>query len=140
MCKKMAEEILKFTKLTFIIHFIIGLAFTILFWIPDITIPIFLGVASLDLDTHALTLTIGCLFAGFTMSSLLGILAKEWKQVKIVVISEIVWLVCNFVISIVSFPVLTAAGAALNLVVTLITLVLFILTFLQQKDKLKPLF
>jgi hypothetical protein len=136
----MAEEILKFTKLTFIIHFLIALIFTVFFWIPDITIPLFLGVAALNLATHALTLTIGCLFAGFAVSSLFGILAKEWKQVKIVVISEIVWLFCNLVISIVSFSVLTAVGAAINLVVTIIMLVLFLLTFLQQQDIIKALF
>jgi hypothetical protein len=138
--KKMAEEVLKFTKLTFIIHFIVALIFTVLFWIPDITIPLYVGVAALNLVTHAMSLTIGCLFAALTVSSLLGILAKEWKQVKIVVICEIVWLASNLVTSIISFSVFVPAMAALTLVITIIMLALFLLTFLQQEEIMKALF
>jgi hypothetical protein len=136
----MAEEILKFTKLTFIIHFLIGLTFTILFWIPDITIPLYVGISGLTLETHAMSLTIGCLFAGFTVSSLLGILAKEWKQVKIVVVSEIIWLLANLITSIISFNVFTLSMAILTLIITIIMLLLFILTFLQQEDIINPFF
>ena len=136
----MAEEILKFTKLTFIIHFIIGLTFTILFWIPDIALPLYVDIAALNLVTHALSLTIGCLFAGLTVSSLLGIFAKEWKQVKIVVICEIVWLVGNLITSIISFPVFIVGMAILTLIITIVMLLLFILTFLQQEDIMNPIF
>lgn len=134
----MGEEILKFTKLTFIIHFIIGLVFTVLFWIPDITSPIF-GIER-TLDTHAMSLTIGSLFAGLTISSLCGIFAKDWKQVKIVVIAEVVWLIAAVVTTIVSFPVYDPLMAVLTIVLSIILLALFLLTFLQQEDKLKPLF
>jgi hypothetical protein len=136
----MAEEILKFTKLTFIIHFVIGLIFTILFFIPDITIPLYLGVAALSLETHAMSLTIGSLFAGFTVSSLCGFLAKEWKQVKIVVMSEIVWLLGNLITSIMSFSVFLQAMAILTIIITVIMLLLFILSLLQQEDVLNPFF
>lgn len=134
----MSEEILKFTKMTFIIHFIIGLAFTVLFWIPDITTPLF-GIER-TFDTHAMSLTIGALFAGFTVSSLCGILAKEWKEVKIIVIAEVVWLVAALVTTIVSFPVYNVLMAILTLFLTIILLILFLLTFLQQEDKMKVLF
>ncbi len=134
----MADEILKFTKLTFIIHFVVGLTFTILFWIPDITIPLYVG--SVTLETHAMSLTIGCLFAGFTVSSLLGFLANEWKQVRIVVISEFVWLVCNLVTTIIGFAVFNTMMAVLTLVITILFIILFLLTFLQQEDKMKALF
>lgn len=134
----MAEEIQKFTKLTFIIHFVIGLIFTILFWIPEITIPLYVG--SISLETHAMSLTIGSLFAGLLVSSLLGILAKEWKQVKIVVISEMVWLVCNLVTTIIGFAVFNTAMAVLTIVITVIFILLFLLAFLQQEDKMKALF
>jgi hypothetical protein len=136
----MAEEIIKFTKMTFIIHFIIGLAFTILFWIPDITIPLYVGPMGLTFETHAMSLTIGALFAGFTISSFFGILAKEWKQVKIVVISEIVWLIGNLITSIISFSVFVQTMAILTLIITIIMLLLFILTFLQQEGIIKPFF
>ena len=135
----MAEEILKFTKLTFIIHFVIGLIFTILFWIPDIFIPVFL-IAGITYETHALSLTIGCLFAGLTASSLLGIFAKEWKQVKIIVICEIVWLVGNLVTSVISFRLIFVGMAILTILITIVLLLLFILTFLQQEDKMRTLF
>ena len=136
----MAEEILKFTKLIFIIHFVIGLIFTILFWIPDIVLPLYVDIVLVNLATHALSLTIGCLFLGLTVSSLLGILAKEWKQVKIVVICEIAWLVGNFVTTIVSFPVFIVGMAILTLLITIVLLLLFILVFLQQEDKMRTLF
>ncbi|UCC19910.1 MAG: hypothetical protein JSV62_01130 [Promethearchaeota archaeon] len=140
----MAQEILKFTKLTFIIHFIIGLTFTILFWIPDIALPLYVDVTGINiagmLVAHAMSLTIGCLFAGLTVSSLLGIFAKEWKQVKIVAICEVVWLVANLVTSIISFSVFIVGMAILTLVITIVLIVLFILTCLQQEDKINPIF
>jgi hypothetical protein len=136
----MVEEMLKFTKLTFIIHFVIGLIFTILFWIPDITIPLYTGISGLTLETHAMSLTIGSLFAGFTVSSLFGFLVKEWKQVKIIVISEIIWLLGNLVASIISFNVFTLSMAILTIIITVIMLLLFILSFLQQEDMMNPFF
>ncbi|MHA1932423.1 MAG: hypothetical protein ACW96X_07765 [Promethearchaeota archaeon] len=137
----MAEEILKFTKLTFIIHSVIGLIFTILFFIPDLTVPIFLGSpTALTLETHMMSLTIASLFLGLTVSSILGILAKEWKQVKIVVICEIFWLIAAIVTTILSFAVFAVATGVLTVLVDIIMIALFCLTFLQQEDKLKPLF
>ena len=134
----MGEEILKFTKMTFIIHFIIALAFTVLFWIPDITTPLF-GIER-TYDTHAMSLTIGSLFAGFTVSSLCGIIAKEWKEVKIIVIAEVVWLISALVTTIVSFSVFNPLMAVLTIVLIIILLALFLLSFLQQEDKIKALF
>ena len=134
----MAEEILKFTKLTFIIHFVIALIFTILFFIPDIIGPI--ALKNISAETHAMSLTIASLFAALTVSSLCGIIAKEWKEVKIVVIIEVVWLVASLVTTIINFPVLTLAMFILSLLTSIIMLALFLLTFLQQEDKMKALF
>lgn len=128
----MSDKILTITKLTFGIHFVIGLIFTILFFIPDISIPIF-GLV-LTFDTHALSLTLGSLFAGFTASSLFGVFAKEWKEVKIIVISELVWLFCNLITGIISFPVYDLVGALLTLLLTIALLLLFALTLLKQQD------
>jgi len=134
----MADEILKFTKLTFIIHFVIAFIFTILFFMPDITMALYTTVA-ITAETRAMSLTIASLFAGLTVSSLCGIIAKEWKEVKIVVILEVVWLVANLVASIISFTVFNLAMGVLTLVIGIIMLALFLLTFLQQEDKMKPL-
>jgi len=128
----MTQDVLKITKLTFGIHFIIGFIFTILFFIPDITIPMF-GLA-LSFDTHALSLTIGSLFAGFTASSLFGIFAREWKQVKIVVISELVWLVSNLITGVVSFSVFDLLIAVFILILTIALILLFALVLLKQED------
>ena len=133
----MAEEMLKFTKLTFIIHFIGGILFTILFFIPDITATMY-GITP-SLDTHAMSLTIGALFAGLTVSSLCGIRAKEWKEVKIVVEAEMVWLAVAIVTHIISFSVYALGMAVLTLIFTIVFFVLFLLTFLQQQEKIKTL-
>jgi hypothetical protein len=133
----MAEEILKFTKLTFIIHFITGLIFTILFWLPEITAPLFGFTYSPGLG--AVTMTLGAIFVGLTVGSLLGILAKEWKEIKIVVLIETFWLVA----SLISFTINLSAYNAMvyvSMALSIILLVLFLLTFLQQEDKMKPLF
>jgi hypothetical protein len=133
----MVEEMLKFTKITFIFHFVIGLLFTILFWIPDITAPMF-GIA-VNPDTSAMSRTIGALFAGLTVTSLFGFLAKEWKEVKIVTIAEIVYLAVGLIAHVISFSVYEVGSAVLSLIITIIFLVLFILTFLQQEEKIKTL-
>ncbi|MFW9823528.1 MAG: hypothetical protein ACFFE4_11360 [Candidatus Thorarchaeota archaeon] len=133
----MAEEILKFTKLTFIIHFVIGLIFTILFFIPDIIAPLY-GISSTT-ETRALGMVIGSLYAGLTASSLFGFLAKEWKEVKIVVIAEIVWLVVGLIAHIINFSVYAIGSAVLSLIIVILFIVLFLLTFLQQEEKIKTL-
>jgi len=133
----MAEEMLKFTKITFIIHFVIGLLFTILFWIPDITAPMY-GIP-VDEYTSAMSRMIGSLFAALTVSSLFGFLAKEWKAVKIVVIAEIVWLVVSLIAHIISFSAYAVGTAVLSLIVSIIILVLFLLTYLQQEEMIKTL-
>ncbi|MFX0057221.1 MAG: hypothetical protein ACFE85_09375 [Candidatus Hodarchaeota archaeon] len=134
----MVDEILKFTKLTFVIHFVIAITFTILFFLPDISVPIF-GI-TVTRAVHALTLTIASAFAGLTVSSLCGIRAKEWKEVKIVVILEVVWLVANLITVIISFGVYNLAMGIITLLITIFLLALFLLAFLQQEGKMKPLF
>ncbi|MEE9379386.1 MAG: hypothetical protein V3V33_15280 [Candidatus Lokiarchaeia archaeon] len=132
----MTEEILKFTKLTFIIHFIVALIFTILFWLPEFTGPLFGFTYTAEMG--ALSMTLGAVFVGLTISSLLGVLAKEWKEVKIVVILESFWIVADLIATTISFSVYNAM-VYLLLVITIVLLVLFCLTFLQQEDKIKPL-
>ena len=133
----MADEILKFTKLTFLIHFISGVVFTVLYWIPEVTASLFGIITSPQISSSSMT--IAALFLALTVSSLLSCLAKEWKQVKIVVIAEIVWLVASFINLIINFAATPLTMNITNLIIGLVFLVLFLLTFLQQEDKLKPL-
>ncbi|KKN35375.1 hypothetical protein LCGC14_0784280 [marine sediment metagenome] len=133
----MTDEILKFTKLTFLIHFLLGLVFTILFWLPEVTGPLFgLGDTA---ELSALSMLLGALFLGLTIGSLLSFLAKEWKEVKIVVIIENFWLVAGLIAMTINLSVYNAL-IYVSLVINIILLALFCLTFLQQEDKIKPLF
>lgn len=133
----MTDEILKFTKLTFIIHLLLGIVFTILFWLPEFTGPLF-GLGS-TAEMGALSMLLGAMFLGLTIGSLFGCLAKEWKEVKIVVIIESFWLVAGLIAMTINLSAYNAM-IYLPLVINIILLVLFCLTFLQQEDKIKPLF
>ncbi len=132
----MAEEILKFTKLTFIIHFITGLIFTIMFWLPEIAGPLFGFTYTPELG--AVTMMLGATFVGLTVGSLLGILAKEWKEIKIVVLIEAFWLVASLISTTINLSAYNAM-VYVSMALSIILLVLFLLTFLQQEDKIKPL-
>ena len=133
----MVDEILKFTKLTFIIHFITAVIFTILFWLPEITGPLFGFTYTPGLG--AVTMTLGATFVGLTIGSLLGILAKEWKEIKIVVLIEAFWLVASLISTTINLSAYNAM-VYVSMALSIILLVLFLLTFLQQEDKIKPLF
>ena len=132
----MVEEIQKFTKLTFIIHFVIAIIFTILFWMPEFTSSIY--QMTYTVESGAVTMVLAATFVGLTVSSLCGIFAKEWKQVKIVVILEIAWLIAGLIAAIINFNVF-GLMIILNLVIFIVLLLLFLLTYLQQEDKMKPL-
>ena len=102
-----------------------------------ISAPMF-GIA-VNPDTSAMSLMIGALFAGLTVSSLFGFLAKEWKEVKIVTIAEIVYLAVGLIAHIISFSAYEVGSAVLSFIVTIIFLVLFLLSYLQQEDIIKTL-
>ena len=133
----MVEEIQKFTKITFIIHFVLGIILTVLFFIPEITVPIY-GMTYSD-ENGAILMILGASGAGWTVSSLCGLLIKEWKEVKIVVIGEIVWLAAGLIATIINFAVFSIGMAVLTLIIFIVLLALFALTFLQQEEKIKPL-
>lgn len=133
----MGEQIQKFTKITFLLHIILGAIFTILYWIPETTLPLF-GVAY-NPGAGAMSMLVGAAAAGLTVSSLFGFFAKEWKEVKIVVINEIVWLIFGLIASMINVSLFDIGGLALVLLVLIILLVLFMLTLLQQEDVIKPI-
>jgi hypothetical protein len=135
--QKMAEEVLKFTKLTIIVHLVIVVFYGILYWLPEINAPLY-GI-TLTPALAALNMLLGSVMFGFAIGDLLCILAKEWKVVKIALIAEVV---TSILMLIALFINLTAFNALvwLAIVAIIILIVLFCLTFLQQEDKLKPLF
>jgi len=133
----MADEILKFTKLTFVIHFITGLIFAILFWLPEITAPLYGFTYSAELG--AVIMTVGAAFVGLAIGSLLSIFAKEWKEIRIVVLIECFLLVANLIALTINLNTYNAMGIV-TMVIIIILLALFALAFLQQEDKMKPLF
>ncbi len=132
----MVDEILKFTKFTFLIHFIVAVLMAILYFIPDVTYPMF-GMTPTPILIST-GMTIAALFLGLGIMSLCGYLAKEWKEVKIVVIGEIVWLGIGTIVTIINFNANASAGT-LFFIVGGAMLALFILSFLQQEEKIKPL-
>ena len=127
----MVDEILKFTKYTFLIHFIIGVILTILYWIPVISAPLF-GI-SYSVDVGAFSMVVGAAGAGFTISSLFGFMAKEWKEVKIIVIAEIVWLFLMLVAVSLNIAVF-GLGSITSYIVGVSLVVLFLLSYLKQEE------
>lgn len=87
-----------------------------------------------------MSLTIGSLFLGLAVSSICGIFVKEWKQIKIVVILEVAWLIAALVTTIISIPAFNVGMVVLTIIFDIIMLALFFLTFLQQEDKMNPIF
>jgi len=133
----MAEEILKFTKITFVIHFITGLIFAILFWLPEVSASIY-GITYTP-ALGVVTRMLGGAFVGLTIGSLLAIFAKEWKEIRIVLLIEVFWLVASLIATTINLSAYNAM-IYISMAISIILLVLFLLTFLQQEDKIKPLF
>jgi MFS family permease len=127
----MADEIQKFTKLTFLIHLVLGLIFTVMYWIPEISAPLF-GL-TYTAQSGALSMIIGAATAGLTATSLFGYVSQEWKEVKIVVINEIVWLAGSLIALIINVTVFGLSSILLFIVVIAL-LLLFLLSFLQQEE------
>ena len=132
----MADEILKFTKLAFAINFVIGLIYTILYWLPELNTSLY-GVTYTEL-VGALSWLIGSCMIGLTLGSLFSIFAKEWKEVRIVAIISIT-------VNIAFLITLTLTLSVFNelvyvaVVAIIILLVLYCLSFLQQEDTIKNL-
>jgi len=129
--KLLVDEILKFTKYTFLLHFIIGVIFNIFYWIPEIGNPLF-GI-SYSVEGGAFCMALGAAVAGFVISSLFGFMAKEWKEVKIIVIAEIVWLILMVVAVSLNIPVF-GLGSIVFYVSGVGFSVLFLLSYLKQEE------
>ena len=76
----MVEEIQKFTKLTLLIHLILGSVFTLLYFIPEITFGLF-GIGY-NAIAGAIAMALACAMLGLTVSSLCGLMVKEWRLIR----------------------------------------------------------
>ena len=102
-------------KLLFLVHFVVGLLFGLLYlFIPAIV----LGLAGMTAPDTLPYRTIGAAVLAFTASSWYCYQAAEWEKVKIVVVAEIVWTVLNVLVGL--FAVVFAgapAGEWINIII-----------------------
>ena len=132
----MADEILKFTKLAFAINFVIGLIYTILYWLPELNASLY-GITYTEV-VGALNWLIGSCMTGLTLGTLFSIFAKEWKEVRIVVIILITVNIAFLVSLTITLSVFNEL-VYVAVVAIIILLVLYCLSFLQQEDTIKNL-
>lgn len=89
MKSNMNEKIVKWLKLTFLIHFFVGILFGIIYMIfPDF----FFIIIGWTYNDPVITRVLGAAMIGFAMSSLLAWRETDWLKVKIIVQMEMVWL------------------------------------------------
>lgn len=95
----MKEKIVKWLKLTFLIHFFIGILFGIIYMIfPDF----FFTLIGWTYNDPVATRVLGAAMTGFAISSLLAWRETDWLKVKIIVQMEMVWLVLGTVMLFIS--------------------------------------
>jgi hypothetical protein len=85
--KKMDENILKFTKITFAVDAVVSFGMAIFYFLFHMFSNPFVPP----------------LFVGLTVVSLWSIKANQWNEIKIVVIFKLAWLVVSFITTSISF-------------------------------------
>jgi hypothetical protein len=96
-------------KMLFLVHFIVGLVFGLLYLLVPATFLGLLGVSVPDVFPYR---TIGAAVLAFSASSWFCYQAAEWDKVKIVVQTEIAWTVLAALVGL--FGVLLAGQPAAN--------------------------
>jgi hypothetical protein len=120
-------------RITFIIHIIIGLVFGIGFLlVPELLYPIF-ELTFADPNVR----TFGAMIIALTIGSILSLMAKDWEQVKIVVEIELVFTLLGPIAMIYHMFVPPTPGVMMwgPIAILLITWVLFLISYLQEKKK-----
>lgn len=84
----MDKEISKGLKYLFLFHFIIGVVFGLIYLIIPVTYADFINWPLKEAPTYRL---IGAALFGFGFSSWLAYKSGLWDQVRILVVTEIVW-------------------------------------------------
>ncbi len=132
----MLDEILKFTKITFYIQLIYGIIFTLLFWIPTVSLSIF-GVTYTD-EAGALSQMIGAAVAALTVGTILALRKREWSEVQVKMMMEIVWQLVVMIVVIVNAPLL-GIYTITNVLIVVPEFAFTLLSILQQEEIIKPL-
>jgi hypothetical protein len=127
----MAEEYGMITRITFIIHIIIGLIFGIGYLvIPDFLLPM-LGMTFSDPTVRMF----GAIIIGFTFTSILGLMTREVARVKIVVQAELIWLILGIIaaaLHLVIPPLITVTYAGVAIGALAILFILFLLSYFME--------
>jgi hypothetical protein len=82
-------------KTLFLVHFVVGLVFGLLYLFIPAT---FMGWVGMSVQDGFPYRVIGAAVLAFTASSWYCYKAAEWEKVKIVVLAEIVWTVLNVLV------------------------------------------
>lgn len=127
----MTDEILKFTKITILIKFLSGIVFTLMYWLPELSGPLF-GL-SYSPQSGAYSMMVGSAVLGLTIGAFFALFAKEWKEIKILVMAEIGWLASVLIAIIVNFNLFNIIVIGVLLIVILL-LVMYIISFLKQEE------
>ena len=127
----MADKYGMITRIAFIIHIIIGFIFGISFLaVPNIMLPLF-GMAFVDPTVRMF----GAMIIALTFSSILCLMTREVARVKIVVQTELVWLILGLIagaVHLVFPPLISLAFAIAALGSIAILLILFLLSYLME--------
>jgi hypothetical protein len=96
-------------RLLFLVHFIFGLVFGLLYlFIP----AMFLGWFGVPIQDALPYRIIGSAVLAFSASSWFCYMNPEWERVKIVILAEIVWTVLNVLVNL--YALIFAAAPAAN--------------------------
>ena len=97
-------------RLLFLVHFVVGLVFGLLYlFIP----AMFMGWLNVPVQDALPYRIIGAAILAFSASSWYCYMNPEWERVKIVVLAEIVWTVLNVLINL--YGLIFAVAPAANL-------------------------
>jgi len=130
----MPEELLKFSKIGFLIHVILGALFAILYWLPGVSAPLF-GFTYAPV-TDGLSQVFAAAITGLTIGSVFAAMAKQWNEVKILVYIELIWLGLGIIATLIN--VLAFGTTTVLFVIVLgVLFALFLLIFLKQEGKMK---
>ena len=115
----MNGEYSKFLKYTFLIHFIVAVAFGLgYFFIPETLLDIF----EWPIEDIYVVRMLGAAFIGIGCTSILSFFEDSWEKVKIVVLMEFAWLAFAIVGAIwtllgpVEYPLFSVVGPSMLLI------------------------
>jgi hypothetical protein len=100
---------LKGIKVTFLIHFIVGLIMGIVFLLFPIEFGTLMGLSIGEPEMWRL---LGAAVTGFAISSIFAAREKEWVKVKILVEAEIIWTILGTIV--LGYWLLFASGPVLG--------------------------